>query len=84
MVLHTFLELSCYTIMGAGVRSEGVGSIDEPDSSAWLSVWGSVCAGLVFRRWLRQSVQNSSFSIIIVTALGNTYESKLWQGVGYM
>jgi hypothetical protein len=26
------------------VRSEGVGSIDEPDSSAWLSMWGvSVC-----------------------------------------
>ena len=26
------------------MRSEGVGSIDEPDSSAWLSVWGvSVC-----------------------------------------
>ena len=42
--LHSFLELSSYTIMGAGVRSEGVGSIDEPDSSAWLSMWGvSVC-----------------------------------------
>ena len=45
MFLHSFLELSSYTIMGAGVRSEGVGSIDEPDSSAWLSVWGSVCVG---------------------------------------
>ena len=44
VVLHSFLELSSYTIMGAGVRSEGVGSIDEPDSSAWLSMWGvSVC-----------------------------------------
>ena len=38
--LRSFLELSSYTIMGAGGRSEGVGSIDEPDSSAWLSVWG--------------------------------------------
>ena len=43
-----------------GGRSEGVGSIDEPDSSAWLSVWGSVCVGLVFRRCLRQNVQNST------------------------
>ena len=40
MFLHSFLELSSYTIMGAGGRSEGVGSIDEPDSSAWLSVCG--------------------------------------------
>ena len=42
--LHSFLELSSYTIMGAGGRSEGVGPIDEPDSSAWLPVCGvSVC-----------------------------------------
>ena len=46
------------------MRSEGVGSIDEPDSSAWLSMWGSVCVGLVFRRCLRQNVLNST--------LGNT------------
>ena len=39
-----FIVSSNYTIMGAGGRSGGVGSIDEPDSSAWLSVWGvSVC-----------------------------------------
>ena len=46
--LHSFLELSSYTIMGAGGRSGGVGSIDEPDSSAWLSVWGSVCVSVWF------------------------------------
>ena len=76
MVLHSFLELSSYTIMGAGVRSEGVGSIDEPDSSAWLSVWGSVCVGLVFRRWVRQNVRNSTLRQLWGTHCMKTVEEE--------
>ena len=71
--LHSFLELSSYTIMGAGGRSEGVGSIDEPDSSAWLSVWGvSVCR---FGFSTLPASKRSKFNIAI--ALGNTYIRKL-------
>ena len=70
--LHSFLELSSYTIMGAGGRSEGVGSIDEPDSSAWLSVCGvSVCQ---FGFSTLATSKRSKFNI--VTALGNTYVRK--------
>ena len=36
--LHSFLELSSYTIMGAGGRSGDVGSIDEPGLEC-VSVW---------------------------------------------
>ena len=51
------------------MRSEGVGSIDEPDSSAWLSVWGvSVCR---FGFSTLPASKRSKFNI--VTALGNTY-----------
>ena len=58
--------------MGAGGRSEGVGSIDEPDSSAWLSVWGvSVCR---FGFSTLATSKRSKFNI--VTALGNTYVRK--------
>ena len=64
--LQSFLEFSSYTIMGAGGRSEGVGSIDEPDSSAWLSVWGgSVCR---FGFSTLATSKRSKFNI--VTALG--------------
>ena len=64
--------------MGAGGRSEGIGSIDEPDSSAWLSVWGvSVCVGLVFRRWLRQNVRNST-----LLQLWGTHMSENGRGKG--
>ena len=56
--------------MGAGGRSESVGSIDEPDSSAWLSVCGvvSVCR---FGFSTLPASKRSKFNI--VTALGNTY-----------
>ena len=46
MFLHSFLELSSYTIMGTGVRSEGIGFIDEPDSSVWLPACGGQCVSL--------------------------------------
>ena len=73
--LHSFLELSSYTIIGAGVRAEGVGSIDEPDSSAWLSVWGvSVCR---FGFSTLPASKRSKFHT--VTVLGNTYIRKLWR-----
>ena len=50
------------------MRSEGVGSIDEPDSSAWLSVWGvSVCR---FGFSPLPASKRSKFNT--VTALGNT------------
>ena len=42
--LHSFLELSSYTIMGAGGRSGDVGSIDEPGLQCVLVCVGvSVC-----------------------------------------
>ena len=53
------------------------GSIDEPDSSAWLSVWGSVCVDLVFRRWLRQNVRNST-----LRQLWGTHMSENGRGKG--
>ena len=74
MFFHSFLELSSYTIIGAGVRSEGVGSIDEPDSSAWLSVWGvSVCR---FGFSTLPASKRSKFHT--VTVLGNTY---MWSSI---
>ena len=47
--------------MGAGGRSGDVGSIDEPGLECVLVCVGvSVCVGLVFQRWLRQNVRNST------------------------
>ena len=44
--LHSFLELSSYTIMGAGGRSGDVGSIDEPGIECVL-----VCGGQCVLVW---------------------------------
>ena len=79
MFLHSFLELSSYTIIGAGVRSEGVGSIDEPDSSAWLSVWGVSVWRFDFSTLpaLKRSKSNT-----VTAALGNTYKSKIVEEKG--
>ena len=70
--LHSFLELSSYTIMGAGGRSGDVGSIDEPGLECVL-----VCVGVSVCRFGFSTLATSKRSKFnIVTALGNTYVRK--------
>ena len=72
VVLHNFLELSSYTIMGAGGRSGDVGSIDEPGLECVL-----VCVGVSVCRFGFSTLATSKRSeFSIVTALGNAYVRK--------
>ena len=76
--LHSFLELSSYTIMGAGGRSGDVGSIDEPGLGACLSVWGSVCVSV----WIFDVVYVKTFGIQHCDSSGERICSKMKEEKG--
>ena len=71
--LHSFLELSTYTIMGAGGRSGHVGSIDEPGLECVLVCVGVSVCRFGFSTLAASKRSKFKFFNIVAAALGNMH-----------